>query len=76
MQTARRQTRLTLLRGLQVVTKDSSTIDGKPSIPVDADHRTLQRCENAFTGNYLQIVQQIDLTMAALDRKSQSHGPQ
>ena len=55
----------------QVVTKESATIDGKPSVSVDADHRSLQRCETASTGNYLQIVHQINMAIEHLDTKSQ-----
>ena len=55
----------------QVVTKESATIDGKPSVSVDADHRSLQRCETPSTGNYLQIVHQINMAIEHLDMKSQ-----
>ena len=65
-----RTTRLTLKLCPQVVTKESATIDGKPSISVDADHRSLQRCEDPFTGNYLQIVHQINLIVETLNKKS------
>ncbi len=57
------------------MTKEFATIDGKPSVAVDADHRNLQRCEDPFTGNYLQIVHQINLTMEALDKRSRGLGP-
>ncbi|MCJ1470073.1 hypothetical protein MMC07_008718 [Pseudocyphellaria aurata] len=52
-----------------VVTKESATIDGKPSISVDADHRSLQRCENDFSGNYLQIVHQINMIVEHLNQQ-------
>ena len=60
-------------RQRQVVTKDSATIDGKPAIAVDAGHRNLQRCDDCFTGNYLQIVHQINLIMEYLNKRSQLH---
>ena len=46
-------------------------MDGKPSISVDADHRSLQKCEDDVTGNYLQIKHQIDLVLQHLNKQSQ-----
>lgn len=54
----------------QVVTKESATIDGKTSIPVDADHRSIQRCESSSTGNYIKIVHQINMAVEHLNKQS------